>query len=198
MDKENNNQGILESLEIFKWTATEIPSFRFLGDKALKQKCIPFKEEEFGQQEIKEIAKEIIDTLKKYRAKTGIGIGLAANQIGITRRMIVVWLKEEPEVLVNPEILESEGEGSYWESCMSSGIMLIGKVIRSWQGTFRYKDLEGKEHTFKADPKQTRVLLHEIDHLNGITCVEEYEKGTERFTKGIEDIKSAGKLEKIE
>ena len=66
------------------------------------------------------------------------------------------------------------------------------------QGTFQYKDLEGKEHTFKADPKQTRVLLHEIDHLNGITCVEEYEKGTERFTKGIEDIKSAGKLEKIE
>ena len=197
MNKENN-KGILESLEIFKWTATEIPEFRFLGDEVLKQKCIPFKEEEFGQEEIKEISKKLIDTLKKYRAKTGIGIGLAANQIGINRRIIAIWLEEEPEILVNPEISDSESKGSYWESCMSSGIMLIGKVIRPWQGKFRYRDLNGKEHIIEANPKQTRVLLHEIDHLNGITCVEKYEEGTERFTKGIEDIKTAGKLEKIE
>jgi len=198
MNREDNNKGILESLEIFRWTATEIPKFQFLGDETLKQKCVPFREEEFGGEEMKRMAEEMISTLKKFRAKTGMGVGLSANQIGFTKRMSVVWLGEEPEVFVNPEILESEGRGSYWESCMSSGVILIGKVIRPWQGKFRYKDLKGKEHTIEASPKQTRVFLHEIDHLEGITCVEKYEPGTMRFTKGIEDVKSAGKLEKIE
>ena len=198
MIEETNHQGILGSLETFRWTMTELPKFRFLGDEALKQKCTPFKEEEFGGEEMKKLAEEMVDALKKHRAETGMGIGLSANQIGTTRRMTVIWLEEEPEVFINPEPVKLEGKGSYWESCMSSGAILIGKVIRPWKGIFRYKDLEGKEHTLEATPKQTRVFLHEIDHLEGITCVEKYEPGTMRFTRGVEDIKSAGKLEKIE
>ena len=198
MNKENNHQGILRSLETFKWTIAEIPKFRFLGDDVLKEICVPFREEEFGGKEMERMAEEMINTLKKYKAKTGMGVGLSANQIGFTRRMSVIWLGEKPKVFVNPEALKLEGKGSYWECCMSSGTVLIGKVIRPWEGTFRYKDLEGKEYTLKANPKQTRVFLHEIGHLDGITCVEKYEPGTMRFTWGSEDVRSAGQLEKIE
>lgn len=198
MNKEDINRGILESSEILKRTIKEIPEFELFGSKILKEKCIPFEEKEFGQREIKEMAKKMIDILKKYRKSNKIGNGLAANQIGINRSMIVALLEGELEVLINPEILELKGKGSYWECCLSSGAILIGKVIRPWQGRFEYRDVEGKKHILEADPMQTRLFLHEIDHLEGKTCVEKYEPGTMRFARGVEDIKSAGKLEKIE
>jgi len=198
MNKEDTNRGILENLEILEWTIKEIPEFQFFGSELLKEKCLLFEENEFGQPEIKEMAKKMTDILKKYRKRNKIGAALAANQIGINKSMIVALLEGELKVLINLKILGQEGKGSYWECCLSSGTLLIGKVIRAWQGVFEYRDIDGKKHTLEADPMQTRLLLHEKEHLNGETCVEKYEPGTTRFTRGVEDIKSSGKLEKIE
>lgn len=198
MNKENDNKGILESLEILKRTINEIPEFEFFGSELLKKKCDPLERNEFGQPETERLAKKMIDVLKRYRERNKIGRGLAANQIGISKRMIVVYLeKEKPEVMINPEVLElTEEKDSYWECCMSSGAMLIGEVIRSRQGKFKYRDIDGGKHLLEADSMQTRLMLHEIDHLDGITCLDRYEPGTTRITRGVEDIKSGGRLEK--
>lgn len=173
---------ILDEIDLMKWIAENLP-IRFLGDPVLKQKCKLVKEAEFGSQEITNIGKIMVETLRKYRTKSGLGRGLAANQIGFLKRMIVVWLGNEPEVFINPEIIKLAGKGSYWESCISTGSLLIGEVIRPWKGNFKYKTLEGEEKILEADEKQTRLFLHEMDHLNGEVCTEHYQPGTCRFVR---------------
>lgn len=176
------NTEILDDLDLFKWAAENLP-LRFVGDGVLNTVCTPFALAEIPGVETQELADTMIQVLRTFREKTGVGRGLAANQIGVTKRMIVVWLTDEPEVFINPELVASEGKGSYWESCLSAGMFLIGEVIRPWKGTFRYIDLHGKECIFEADEKQTRLFLHELDHLNGELCVHKYEKGTLSFVE---------------
>ena len=179
---------IMDDIGLACWIAKNLP-IRFFGDKVLKQKCLPFKEEEFGTREIKELSDTLINTLKKLRAKTGMGRGLAANQVGVPKRMIALWLQEEPDVFVNPEIVSTQGKGSYWESCISAGIILIGEIIRPWKGKFAYRDINGGRHVINADEKQTRLFLHEIDHLEGRNCLEAFVPGTMKFVlKGKEEI----------
>ncbi len=178
-----SKQDLQNSLELFAWTARELP-IRFLGDELLKTVCQPVGKQEFETKNVNEIADELLAVLTKYREHTGMGRGLAANQIGYNKRMVAVWLNQKAEVLCNPEVASSEGLGSYWESCISSGALLIGEVHRAWAATFRYSDTSGTEHHLEADEKQTRVLLHEIDHLDGITCNEKYEPQTMRIVTG--------------
>lgn len=174
---------LIDSLELFKWTAKKLP-IRFFGDEVLRQTCEPVKGREIGSPEIKQLIKSLTDTLAQYRRHTGMGRGLAANQIGHAKRIIVVWLGDEPSVFINPKLASSEGMGSYRESCISSGTLLIGEVHRPWTGVFEYQDTNGQRHRLQADEKQTRILLHEIDHLDGITCNEKYQPGTLRFIHG--------------
>lgn len=180
------NTEILDDLELFKWTAENLP-IRFLGDEALKKVCEPLSPEEISSETTKDLADTMINVLRQFRDKTGMGRGLAANQIGATKRMIVVWLGDGPEVFINPELVKEEGQGSYWESCISAGSFLVGEVIRPWKGMFRYFDLQGKEHTINADEKQTRLFLHEIDHLDGKMCLHQYEPGTLQFVEKGKD-----------
>lgn len=172
--------------------------FRFFGDECLIKPCEYFQTEEFGGEEMNALAKRLVEILSEYRKKTGMGRGLAANQIGVNKRMIVVWLKEEPEIMVNPEIIELSGKGSYWESCISGGSFLIGEVIRPWIGKFHYYDLKGTAQLLDANEKETRVLLHEIDHLNGEICFDKYEPKTVRFITGGKDEVLGYELKKLE
>jgi len=184
------NKGLSDALDLFSWTARELP-IRFFGDKILYTACEPIEEHDFGTDILHKISEELVATLTKYREHTGLGRGLAANQLGYNKRMIVVWFNDTPQVLCNLELIKSDGLGSYWESCISSGALLVGEVQRPWTGTFKYNVVDGKEHYLEADEKQTRVLLHEIDHLNGITCNEKYEPKTMRIvTGGKEEILS--------
>jgi peptide deformylase len=178
-----SKQDLQSSVELFAWTARELP-IRFLGDELLKTVCQPVGKQEFATNDVKKIADELLAVLTKYREHTGMGRGLAANQIGYNKRMVAVWLDQKPEVFCNPEVVSSDGLGSYWESCISSGALLVGEVYREWTANFRYCDTSGKEHIFEADEKQTRVLLHEIDHLDGITCNEKYQAKTEKIVTG--------------
>jgi peptide deformylase len=104
------------------------------------------------------------------------GIGLAAPQIGISKRLIVIDLSvgEDPEQLiklVNPEIVEQEGEQREEEGCLSVP-GFTGTPIRPARVTAKGIDLEGKERIFTATGLLARAFCHEIDHTNGILFVD--------------------------
>jgi peptide deformylase len=106
------------------------------------------------------------------------GIGLAAPQIGLMRRLVVIDLYDDEglRVFINPEITGTEGEVSMEEGCLSIPGRR-GCVKRPEKITLRYQDLKGKAHEIEAEGLLSRALQHEIDHLNGVLYVDimEYE-----------------------
>lgn len=104
------------------------------------------------------------------------GVGLAAPQVGLSKRFAIIDLSFGEEVdnilpIVNPEILESSGEATEEEGCLSiPGIW--EDVTRPDHIYFRYHDLEGELHEREAEGFLARVIQHETDHLNGILFVD--------------------------
>jgi peptide deformylase len=121
--------------------------------------------------QIVELARDMVLTMH-----AAPGIGLAAPQVNASHRLIIVDLSvgEKPEdliVLINPELLEAEGESILEEGCLSvPGIH--ENVHRPARVRVRGVDLEGKERTFEAEGLLARVFCHEIDHINGRLFIE--------------------------
>ncbi len=119
--------------------------------------------------EIRRLAADMAETM--YAAP---GIGLAATQVNVHRRLIVVDISEErnrPLVCINPIILASEGKKEHEEGCLSvPGI--YETVTRAESVTVRALNLEGKPFTIEADGLLAICLQHEIDHLQGKVFVE--------------------------
>lgn len=139
---------------------------RYYGDPILRRKCDPV--EDFDEQ-LAELAQGMIDTMYRER-----GIGLAAPQVGRSIRLIVAVKMKDPDdvnadplALVNPEVLgQSRSTWELEEGCLClPGI--VGRVERSEGVDIRYQDVDGNERTLHADGMFARVLLHEIDHLDG-------------------------------
>ena len=104
------------------------------------------------------------------------GVGLAAPQVGVSRRLIVLDCapKEEPRQLItaiNPEIIAREGESCEEEGCLSVP-EYYAKVERSARVTVRFLDLEGKTQELEAEGLWAVCFQHEIDHLDGILFVD--------------------------
>ena len=124
------------------------------------------------------------------------GIGLAAPQIGVPLRVIVVELPEvegekDPQrgklfVICNPEVVKSWGEEEGDEGCLSLP-GYVGEVKRASRVTVKGQDLKGKKMRVKAHGLLARALQHEIDHLNGML-----------FTSRLESIDKLRRLEKAE
>ena len=108
------------------------------------------------------------DTL--YNAK---GVGLAAPQVGVSKRVIVIDDGEGDGLLelINPEILEFEGEATDTEGCLSvPGKM--GDVTRPETIKLKYQDRQGQEQIIQTCGLKARAIQHEVDHLNGILIVD--------------------------
>ena len=134
----------------------------------LKEKCLPTSALSYGEGE--DIAKRLLEELSNSKN----GIGLAANQIGINKRVCVINVKEEPLILINPEIIERSKETFVFpEGCLS----FPNKHVRTIRNTsIKVKaDNHDEELTFSADSKDFKdafecaCVQHEIDHLDGIT-----------------------------
>jgi len=96
------------------------------------------------------------------------GVGLAAPQVGVSLRVVVIGLPEQEEiVLINPEIVRRRGERIVDEGCLSIP-GYIGQLKRSETVTIKGRDLKGKEIRIKANELLGQALEHEIDHLNGV------------------------------
>ena len=124
--------------------------------------------------ELRKFISEMEETMQVEDPETGIrGVGLAANQVGDTRRIVIVTFhvgeKKEPKttVMINPEIpWESPKRVSIEEGCLSlPGV--FEKVVRATRVQAQWQDVEGKTHERKLGKWDARILLHEIDHLNG-------------------------------
>lgn len=124
--------------------------------------------------EIKEITPNItklLDNMLDTMYASGNGVGLAAPQIGVSKRAIVIDVGEGPLEFINPEILESQGEETDYEGCLSiPGIN--GEVTRAAIVKVQGLDRNGKLQQIEAQGLLARVFQHEIDHLDGILFID--------------------------
>lgn len=134
-----------------------------IGHPTLARRALPV---ENINQEIVELARNMVETM--HHAP---GIGLAAPQVNVSLRLITVDLsvgenQNDLIIMVNPEIIEAEGEQAGEEGCLSvPGI--YEKVVRPSRILLRGNDLDGREIKLEASDLLARVFCHEIDHLDG-------------------------------
>jgi peptide deformylase len=112
------------------------------------------------------------------------GTGLAANQIGVQRRIFVYDVGEGPRTVINPVIEESSGEWSYDEGCLSVP-GLSWTIVRPNHVHLTGIDLDGNEISIEADELEGRVFQHELDHLDGILLVERLDDDQRREAKRV-------------
>lgn len=116
---------------------------------------------------IRNIAASMVDTMLKNN-----GIGLAANQVGILKQIIVVLVNEEPKVMINPEIIEISKEYCVMnEGCLSFPQQYYD-IERPEKVKIKYRCLNGKPVIEWYEGLEARCLLHEIDHLQGVVFLE--------------------------
>ncbi len=103
------------------------------------------------------------------------GVGLAAPQVGVSLRIVVIGLPdEEPIVMVNPEMVKRSGERTVFEGCLSvPGYQ--GEIKRSVAVTVKARDRRGKEFRVKGTELLAQALEHELDHLNGVLYLDHLE-----------------------
>lgn len=143
-----------------------IRKIRTMGDRILTKKCRPVDE---MTPKIKTLVQDMLDTM--YDA---CGVGLAAPQVGILKRIVVIDVGERPWVLINPEITETSGEQTGDEGCLS----LPGKsgtVTRPNVVTVNALDENMEPFTLTGEGLLARAICHECDHLEGIMYVEHVE-----------------------
>ena len=140
---------------------------RTFGDPVLRKRA---KEIPQINDSIRQLAEDMFETLEEAE-----GVGLAAPQIGISLRLIVLSVPEGERrrkmALVNPEKVREEGENICDEGCLSiPGV--TEQMKRAEEVEIRAKDLEGKAVTVKANGILSRALQHEIDHLDGVLFID--------------------------
>ncbi len=142
------------------------------GDEILKKISKPV---DVIDDKIKELVKDMLETMHHYN-----GVGIAAVQVGILKRVIVIhtdYEKEEPIVLINPEIIEQKGEQTVEEGCLSFPNK-FAKVIRPEEVTVEALDENGKKFKITGKGLLAQALSHEIDHLNGEVFIDKILPGT--------------------
>lgn len=119
-----------------------------------------------------ELVQDMIETLHD----TGNGIGLAAPQVGVLRRIFIIDLYDEngTMVFINPEIIKTQGEQCNQEGCLSIP-GLWGDVIRPEKVTVRAQGLDGEYFEMEADGILATCICHENDHLNGVLFTDKVE-----------------------
>lgn len=111
---------------------------------------------------IKTLVEDLIDTMNEEE-----GVGLAAPQVGVLKRVVVIDVGKGPITMINPEIITQEGEKIDEEGCLSVPGK-SGKVLRPKKVRVKFTDIEGEEQIIEGENLLARACCHEIDHLEGI------------------------------
>ena len=134
-------------------------NLHLLGSPVLRQHSQPV---DAVDDEVKRLITDMFETMDAAK-----GIGLAANQVGVARRVAVVDVDEDRFVMVNPRIVETEGKASAEEGCLSIP-EIYGDVTRPDRVVVEAFDAEGQLYRKEATGLKARAIQHEIDHLDGI------------------------------
>ena len=142
-------------------------TIRIQGDPVLEKKCREITE---MTPKIKELIDDMLETM--YDA---MGVGLAAPQVGILKRLVVIDIGEGPIVMINPVIIETAGEQTGDEGCLS----LPGKagcVTRPNYVKARFLGEDMEEYEIEGEELLARAICHELDHLDGHLFTEKAER----------------------
>jgi peptide deformylase len=140
-------------------------TIRLFGDPVLKRPAPPVVELDGA---LAKVVDAMYETM--YDAP---GVGLAAPQIGVQQRFFVYDVNDDtgPHVLVNPEVVDTVGEWTFEEGCLSLPGLAF-EIVRPKVVTVHGLDLDGNEVVIEGDELLGRVFLHEIDHLDGVLMVD--------------------------
>ena len=154
-----------------------IRNIRQEGDEILKKKS---REVEVVDDKIRELMDDMVETMHKYD-----GVGLAAVQVGILKRVIVIDIYDENTPIIklaNPVLVKQKGERECEEGCLSFPNK-FAKVVRPKEVVVEGLNEKGEKVRIKATELLAQALCHEIDHLNGITFVDIMEPDTLQYVE---------------
>lgn len=140
-----------------------IRKIRHEGDDVLRKKAKPVQE---INDRTRELIEDMIDTMNDAD-----GVGLAAPQVGILKRIFVIDVGEGPIVMINPEILETSGTQIGDEGCLSIPDY-FAEVERPNYVKVKFQDMDMKENILEGEELFARAVMHENDHLNGVLFVD--------------------------
>ena len=143
-------------------------TIRVMGDEVLTKVCREVKE---VTPRISELISDMLETM--YDAN---GVGLAAPQVGVLRRIVVIDIGEGPVVMINPEIIETSGEQTGEEGCLSLPGK-AGQVTRPNYVKARAYDEHMQPYEIEGIELMARAICHEVEHLDGHMYVEKVEGG---------------------
>ncbi len=153
---------------------------RLIGDPVLRQKARSISAVDDA---VVRLVDDMLETM--YEAP---GIGLAAPQVGVQKRLFVWDCGAGPNAIINPEIIESDGEWAFEEGCLSVP-GLTWEIVRPKTVHVVGLDLDGNEMSVEADELEARLLQHEFDHLEGIMLIERLDPDTRKEAlKTIRDL----------
>lgn len=142
-----------------------------IGDPQLREISQPIIK--FDSKELRELEQDLKDTLLSFRKKTGYGRGISAIQIGIPKRAIYIKSKDFEGLLCDPVILsKSTSTFPTWDSCFSADAAFFVKIQRHLEVEVEYYTSKGKKKILIAQADLAELLQHEIDHLDGILCID--------------------------
>jgi len=157
-----------------------IRNIRTYGDSCLTKECKPVKE---MNHKLEVLIEDMLDTM--YEAN---GVGLAAPQVGILKQVVVIDVSadgDSPIILINPEIIEMDGEQTGEEGCLSvpgkSGVVTRPNYVK-----VKALDENMEEVIYEGTELLARAFCHEIDHLHGIVYVSKAEGGIHDVARGDE------------
>ena len=158
-----------------------IRPIRTFGDPVLRMETKPIVDIDDA---VRSLVTDLIETM--YEAP---GVGLAANQIGFSRRIAVFDTQDElgPKVMINPEIVEQSGEWEFEEGCLSVPDR-YWPILRPGFVRVKALDLDGEEFEIAGDGLMGRVLQHEVDHLDGLLLFDRLPKGARK--KALKDLRN--------
>jgi len=148
-----------------------VHDIRIIGDPVLRQMSQVITDIDGA---LVKLVDDLLETM--YEAP---GLGLAAPQVGVQKRLFVWDTGTGPQSMVNPEMVESDGEWTFEEGCLSVP-GLSWEITRPKLVHVRGLDLDGNEFSVEADELEARLFLHELDHLDGTLLIERLDTETRK------------------
>lgn len=149
-----------------------IRTIREEGDEILKKVSRPV---EIIDEKIQTLIDDMLETMHKFN-----GVGLAAVQVGVLKRVVVIhtdYEKEEPLILINPEIIKQKGEQTVEEGCLSFPNK-FAKIVRPEEVTIEALNRNGEKIKLTGKGLLAQAISHEVDHLNGEVFIDKILPGT--------------------